>query len=294
MSYKITTPHDVTKKYESFAYPGGERQVRLSDSQCDNVADAKQIVVTSYINNGEVMELALLTDAIHHLNRGRARMQLRLPYLPYARADRRFTDGDCFGLKTFGQMIDSMGYDLVVTMDAHSNVARSYIANLFSVNPEPLIEQAIKLVESDDLIALYPDQGAQRRYGKLSVPTLSCTKHRDPATGHLSRFSVPPKALLSTKNILIVDDICDGGGTFNGIAEALKDHGIKSNLFLYVTHGIFSGGFTKLAEHFTRIFTSDSTIRAQLAINCIVHRLPAENVIESQLKELLPHARKAV
>jgi ribose-phosphate pyrophosphokinase len=55
--------------------------------------------------------------------------------------------------------------------------------------------------------------------------------------------------------VLIVDDICDGGGTFIGIAKALpKD--VKK--YLYVTHGIFSKGLRELTGHFEHIYTTNS------------------------------------
>jgi len=54
-----------------------------------------------------------------------------------------------------------------------------------------------------------------------------------------------------------VDDICDGGGTFIGLAKALKQKN-AGNLYLAVSHGIFSKGFNELNKHFTKIFTTDS------------------------------------
>jgi len=53
-------------------------------------------------------------------------------------------------------------------------------------------------------------------------------------------------------NILIVDDICDGGATFNQAAQILKEKGAV-NLYLYVTHGIFIKGLDLLQENFEHI-----------------------------------------
>ena len=50
------------------------------------------------------------------------------------------------------------------------------------------------------------------------------------------------------RNCLIVDDICDGGGTFIPLAKKLKNAGAKT-VTLYVTHGIFSKGLDPLKEH---------------------------------------------
>jgi ribose-phosphate pyrophosphokinase len=55
----------------------------------------------------------------------------------------------------------------------------------------------------------------------------------------------------------MVDDICDGGGTFLGLAEELKSKN-AGKLFLAVSHGIFSKGISKLSSMFENIFTTDS------------------------------------
>ena len=90
----------------------------------------------------------------------------------------------------------------------------------------------------------------------IGYPVLRCSKKRDPETGKLLGFNVPAKKFFKTKNVLIIDDICDGGGTFLGIADKLKAY--KLDLHLYVTHGIFSQGFEKLKKSFKSIFTTDS------------------------------------
>ncbi len=54
-----------------------------------------------------------------------------------------------------------------------------------------------------------------------------------------------------------MDDICDGGRTFTGIAEELKQKG-AGNLILIVSHGIFSHGFEELFKHYSRIITTNS------------------------------------
>ena len=85
---------------------------------------------------------------------------------------------------------------------------------------------------------------------------IECSKSRDVKTGKLKGFKVYADDLQG-KDCLIVDDICDGGGTFMGLAEELKNKN-AGNLYLAVSHGIFSKGFDHLAEHFTKIFTTDS------------------------------------
>ena len=106
-----------------------------------------------------------------------------------------------------------------------------------------------------------PDGGALKKIYKLSealggLEVLECSKSRDVKTGALSGFKVYADHLQG-RDCLIVDDICDGGGTFVGLAEQLRAHG-AGKLYLAVSHGIFSKGFEGLKAVFERVFTTDS------------------------------------
>jgi len=62
-------------------------------------------------------------------------------------------------------------------------------------------------------------------------------------------------------NFLIVDDICDGGGTFIGLGEAIKKINPSAKLELFVTHGFFTKGLDKLLKLYDTIYTTDSVCR---------------------------------
>ena len=57
---------------------------------------------------------------------------------------------------------------------------------------------------------------------------------------------------------IIIDDICDGGRTFIGIAEAIKEQVQNPEIYLLVTHGIFSAGYNQLMNYFDKIYTTNS------------------------------------
>ena len=73
------------------------------------------------------------------------------------------------------------------------------------------------------------------------MPVTFCEKERDVSTGWITGFKLESPEIVVGKDILITDDICDGGMTFLKCAEALKEAGANS-VSLYVTHGIFSKG----------------------------------------------------
>lgn len=257
-TYTINMPGDLDKKYRSFQYPAGERQVRILDTQFESLELSDKIVVTATITDGNPIELLLLIDAIVSLN-CIASLDLILPYLPYARADRRFVKGDCVGLSTFARAIDVLSINKTVTFDVHSREARFTLPTLRNVEPYPVIKYVLSNYLVKPTIIL-PDKGSLERYDLKNpvfdgYPIVHCDKVRDVATGALSGFAVPE---IGTKNAVIIDDLCDGGGTFVGIAEVLRRQQPDVIVDLYVSHGIFSKGLQQLSMYFGHIYTTDS------------------------------------
>ena len=66
------------------------------------------------------------------------------------------------------------------------------------------------------------------------------------------------------KDVVIVDDICDGGATFINIAKEVKnqyknvDKHCQGKIYLIVTHGIFSKGFKELSKYFDGVYCTNS------------------------------------
>ena len=250
----IHFPQDEGKLYKQFRYPGGEVQVRLLFETCRILDDAKKVYVYASVTDGEVVALAQLLTAI--TVRGISPI-LIMPYLPYARADRRFVEGDGSGLWTYIKLLKAAGCNHLVTLDVHSSVAHSTcrLENIEFTNVKPACFVETVVSALDNPIILLPDAGASLRY--CYANSLFCCKKRNPESGKLSDFSVPPKkSFEGYKSVLIVDDICDGGRTFVGIAEAMKSYGL--DLYLYTTHGIFSNGFGELNKYFKHIYATDS------------------------------------
>lgn len=246
---------------EVFTYPGGEIQVRLRPEYITRIQECDGVSVAARITSAnDIVGLALFCEAIEGVNIA-ASITLLLPYLPYARADRRFLEGDCLGIRTFGQLLASIAPMEIRSLDVHSKVAELEIPALVDVSPAPLIDKAIAAWGGMNraVHVLYPDKGALDRYcaGEFAGgKNWHATKKRDPVSGKLSGFEVPNPAEFGGQPVIIVDDICDGGGTFIGIADEL---GLpREQLALYVTHGIFSKGYAELYRRFGRVYCSDS------------------------------------
>ena len=248
---KIVPAHNL------FRFPGGESHVNFEPTS------TVQIAYLTGADGNDLMGLAMWADAIRRT--GGMRSVLVLPYLPGARADR----GTPLGAKVYADFINSLGIDQIFTVDPHSDVAPSHYDRLTIVPLDKLPVWDMPATRRYDGV-IVPDLGARKRAeavaAKLNVPVYQGMKHRDFKTGALSGFSCEelPKAVSTVEEFrrsrfLIVDDICDGGGTFLGLADELQKQKInKENLGLWVTHGIFSQDVVKLSEKFSYIGTTDS------------------------------------
>ena len=256
--------------YQRFKYPASETQVRLTEAGIKLLTGSDEVRVIARIRSSDdLIELVQLLSAIESVAEFAA-VEVVLPYLPYGRADRRFVPGDCFGVEAFGNILAATGISNVRTLDVHSRVSRIKVPNLVNVRPDPLIRKAIEQFATTcnvtELNVLFPDEGARARYSDLvhaapfgnNLQAITCnfehaTKRRDPATGALSGFRVPKlKGGIPT---IIIDDLCDGGGTFVGLADEMP---CKHYRGLYVTHGIFSKGTNVLTQKFYRVYTTNS------------------------------------
>jgi len=77
-------------------------------------------------------------------------------------------------------------------------------------------------------------------------------------TGNILRTEIPVLDQHADIKYVIVDDICDGGRTFIELAKAIKEGRPTAEVYLVVTHGIFSGGFYDLNEVLDGIYCTNS------------------------------------
>lgn len=181
-------------------------------------------------------------------------MNLVLPYIPGARQDRCNPSGDVLQtMLSVGSMVYST-FHRVVVLDPHSDFARHVMPSMEEY-PLSNIAKSISDNAHDGVIA--PDAGSHKRaeeFAKtLGLPTFYGGKKRDISNGRLNGFELEK---IPKGHYLVVDDICDGGGTFVGLAGKIEEQGSTADL--YVSHGIFSKGTDELEKHYKQIFTTDS------------------------------------
>lgn len=248
---------------ESFNFPGGECHIKLGDSVIDPDS-YNDIEITAFLKSSDdIMKLLLSIDAIRHIN-FHAPIVLTIPYFPYARQDRVCNPGEPLSVKVMANLINSLKCKKVIIFDPHSDVSAALINDCTIVDLKHIFQCSRLIQESikkNSLFLCSADAGGEKKVIKLSrfiwdnvahlMTPIRAYKVRNTSTGEI--VSTQVQDYVKGKNILIVDDICDGGATFIALAKALKEKR-AGDLYLYVTHGIFSKGLESLFEHFKEIY----------------------------------------
>lgn len=206
--------------------------------------------------------------------RGCDRPDLILPLVPGSRQDRLNTSGDqLFTAKSVADAINARAFPSVTILDPHSDVTPALIDRCRVVSAA----DCIKPPAGKYAAVVSPDAGAEKRASavaqKLGVPLLHGWKKRDVSTGAISGFGLEPSPVPTGSLVLVVDDLCDGGGTFIGLADKLDEAGLKAHL--WTTHGLYTRGTAELLRRFGHIYCTDSATG------------PREGVIEVKVCERL-------
>lgn len=229
------------EKLDSFKFSGGEIHLKTGYKP----------IVTAYLRNSDdIIELLLFANAMKQ--RGNLIKQLEIPYIPYARQDRVCNEGEPFSIKVMADLINSIEAKEVIGWDVHSDVTTALINNFRN------IEQYEFVPILENITVCSPDGGALKKAFKVSqsqsLPLITANKIRDTKTGDIVKTEVNQEV---KGDILIVDDICDGGRTFIELAKVLKEKG-AGKIYLYVTHGIFSKGIDVFDGLIDKIYATNS------------------------------------
>lgn len=205
-----------------------------------------------YENPAEILDIIQL---IHYLENKKLKRKLTIPYLPYARQDHLVDNQSTFAGRAIWHLLQHLDVD-IEAFDMHSSHHWDYINN---IRPLPLIKSVLQ-----DRHIIYPDAGAHRRYSSdyLGHNYSTAEKIRDQSTGQITSYKIDVSKILERRtpsiynDALVIDDICDGGATFEILGKVLKEAKITASL--YVSHGIFSKGIDNLLEYYDVIYTTDS------------------------------------
>lgn len=238
--------------FDAFTFSGGEPHIKIKEQPQGAVT-----ITTRLRSFNDLGLLLVATDALRRM--GVRELHAVIPYSPAARQDRVMVPGEPLSVRVYAKLINAQRYASVTVFDPHSEVTPALLNEVRAVPNHDFVKACLEGIEAPLLIS--PDGGALKKIYKLSarlgdLPVVECSKSRDVKTGQLSRFTVYADDLAGRPSV-IIDDICDGGATFIGLAEALRAKGAEK-IYLIVSHGIFSKGTAAVTPHFEEVFCSDS------------------------------------
>lgn len=270
--YSLDGKTDQRTSVSMMTFPGGEVGVNVNTGSLDawnpQAANVKYIDLFAKIQNSDqLMAMFLATDALRRVY-PYAKIDLTIPYFPYARQDRVCNAGEALSVKVMATLINAMKYDSVTVVDPHSPVLVAALDKVFVVEQSRAFQKIKQDWHNWTIIA--PDAGAAKKteeFAKLvgAKNVLYFSKNREMSTGRITGMKMlNPEILTGVDKLLVLDDICDGGRTFVELAQVFdvldsKGQHINYNrLELAVTHGIFSKGVSVLTYVYDHVYTTDT------------------------------------
>jgi len=234
----------ICKRYG--AQPGRVNIQRFSDGEICPVflesvrGDYVFLVQSTYAPAENILELLLMIDAARRASA--YKVIAVIPYYGYARQDRKDRPRVAIGSKLIANMLVAAGADRVITMDLHAPQIQGY----FDIPVDHLDSHAVFIpyienLKLENLTFAAPDVGATNRIREIAsyfnAEMVICDKHRKRANEIASMVVIGD---VTGKDIVIIDDICDTGGTLAKSASLLKEKGARSVRAL-ITHPVLSG-----------------------------------------------------
>ncbi len=244
---------------------------------------------TSYPANDNLMELLVALDALRRSSA--RRVTAVVPYFGYARQDRKSGPRTPISAKLVANLITEAGANRVLTMDLHAGQIQGFfdipVDNLYAA---PLFTRDIQeRFEGRDVMIVSPDVGgvvrARDLARRLNTGLAIIDKRRERA-GVSEVMNVIGD--VRRRDCILVDDLCDSGGTLCNAAIALMEHGARS-ASVYATHGVLSGGaVARIASSPIETMTITDSILANEAVRT------APNIRQVTIAPLLAEAMRRI
>ena len=221
-------------------------EIYVSINETVRGSDVFVVQSTCHPVNNHIMELLIMIDAFKRASAGR--ITAVIPYFGYARQDRKAKSRDPISAKLVADLIATAGADRVLTMDLHAPQIQGFfnipVDHLLGVPLlVPYFTNRYRAKETrENLVIVSPDLGSVTRARnfaqKLDVPIAIVDKRRQRANSSEVMNIIGD---VRDKELIIVDDMIDTGGSLVGAAKALKEIGGARSIRACATHGVLSG-----------------------------------------------------
>ncbi len=243
-----TGSHDLAEKIAiKFGQPLGRVNIqRFSDGEIGVEFEESIrgrfvfLIQSTYAPTDNLMEMLLMIDAAKRASA--YKVIAVIPYYGYARQDRKDRPRVAIGSKLVANMLVAAGANRVVTMDLHAPQIQGY----FDIPVDHLDSSAIFIpyieqLNLKNLTFAAPDVGSANRIREIATyfecDMVICDKHRKRANEIASMVVIGD---VTDRDIVLIDDICDTGGTLAKSAALMKENGARSVRAL-CTHPVLSG-----------------------------------------------------
>ena len=198
------------------------------------------LVQATYAPSDNLMELCLMIDAARRASA--YKVIVVIPYYGYARQDRKDRPRVAIGAKLVANMLTAAGADRIITMDLHAPQIQGYFdIPVDHLDSSIVFIPYIEKLNLPNLTFAAPDVGSTNRVREIAsyfnAEMVICDKHRKRANEITSMTVIGD---VTDRDVILVDDICDTGGTLAKAAALLKDKG-ASSVRAFCTHPVLSG-----------------------------------------------------
>lgn len=191
--------------------------------------------------NDAIMEHLIIIDALRRASAHR--ITAVMPYYGYCRQDKKVLPREPITARLVGDLFMAAGADRLVSVDLHTGQLQGFITKPFDhLTAIPIISEYLSTVISEDVTIVSPDAGGGKRAEKyarqLNADVALVYKRRDVHQHNLSE-ALAVTGVVENRNVVIVDDIIDTGGTVCNAAELIRQMGAKS-VRIAATHAVLS------------------------------------------------------
>ena len=197
--------------------------------------------------NDKLVRLLFFLGALRDASAGR--ITAVIPYLCYARKDRRSKSRDPVSTRYVAAMLETVGADRVLTLDVHNLAAYE---NAFRIRADHLearrlfVEEFVPRIGGEPVVVVSPDVGGVKR-AEAFRQALSRRLGREAGGAFLEKYRsagvVSGEAVVGDvegRIAIILDDLISTGGTIARAVAACRTRGARA-VYAAATHGIFVG-----------------------------------------------------